>query len=239
MSIKLNQFAYLTLEEVKEWLKVKPEEAKFDTKLLRLINTACARVEKYIDGPVLSRTFVEFADGNNSNVIVPSYCPITEITEIKIDFNRNFGSADSLAADNFVLRGLPPLTQPLMGGTSVAVEGTDIVLRDDSNVAVLGRIFSGSVIQSVQMTYKAGRGNTADDLPDDLKTATLMLVDYLYMVTENRELGVGSKGVMGQSYTKKTLGDSGMPEEIEAMLQEYRDYALPNVSMPQRNTFKI
>jgi hypothetical protein len=30
-----------------------------------------------------------------------------------------------------------------------------------------------------------------------------------------------------------------MPKEVEALLQDYIDYAFPNVPMPQRNTFKI
>jgi hypothetical protein len=239
MPITLKENAFLTEEEVKEWLKITGAYGvPLQNKVLRLINTACTRVESYIDGPVLTREFIEYSDGSNSNVIMLTRWPIREITEIKIDFNRQFDGAEPVSSENFVLRGMPALTQDFIS-PAVIIDGTDIVLRDDSNTAILGRIFAGSTIQSIKVTYNAGRGDTPDDVPDDLRTAALLLVEYLYMTTENRELGVGSKGVMGQSYSKKVLGESGMPEEIEAMLNEYKDYALPNVPMPQRNTFKI
>lgn len=238
MPLELNEFAYLTLEEVKEWLKIKADDTRFDQKLTRLINTACSRVESFIDGPVLTREYTDYTDGNNSNVIIPHFWPITEIVSLKIDFNRQFGAVQGVDAENFVLRGFPPINYPLVSPT-ITVNGTDIVLRDDSNVAVLGRIFAGSVIQSIELIYKAGRGEDAAALPADLVTATLLLVEYLYQVTENRELGVGSKGSFGQSYSRKQLGESGMPEEIEAMLMEYKDAALPSVAMPQRNNFRL
>jgi hypothetical protein len=239
MSIALKDNAFLTEDEVKEWLKITGAYGvPLQNKILRLINTVCTRVESYIDAPVLSREFIEYADGSLSNVIMLTHSPVTEITEIIIDFNRNFDDATPVEPANFVLRGLPPLTQTFIS-PAVGLDGTDIVLRDDSNTAILGRVFSGSTIQSIKVTYKAGRGNTPDDVPDDLRTAALLLLEYLYMTTENRELGVGSKGVMGQSYSKKDLGESGMPKEVEALLQDYIDYAFPNVPMPQRNTFKI
>ncbi len=239
MSIALKDSSYLTVDEVKEWLKVKPanENEALINKLTRLINTACSRVESFIQAPVLTREFTEFCDGSNSNVIVPSMYPVKSITEVNIDFNRAFSDNSVVNPENYVLRGIPAMAAP--GETPIIeINGADIVLRDDSNVAILGRIFSGSTVQSIKVTYTAGRGEIGA-IPDDLVTATLMLVEYLYMISENRELGVGSKGVMGQSYTKKQLGDSGMPEEIEAMLKDYVDMALPNIPLPQRNTFRI
>lgn len=238
MPIALTDYAYLTLEETKDWIKIPQLNTEYDEIVKRLINTACARVERFIDGPVMSREFVEYSDGNNSTVLMLTHFPVTEITEIIIDYNRAFDVANALEPGQYVLRGLPPLNQAGLTDPEIQVNGSDVVLRDDANVAVLGRLFSGSVVQSIKCTYTAGRGAAAD-LPDDLKTATLMLIDYLYIVRENRELGVGSKGVMGQSYTRKQLGESGMPEEIEAMLEPYKDYALPPVSMPQRNNMKI
>lgn len=229
----LKNTSYLTLAETKAWLRI--TDNSLDSIIERLINTACERVEKYIDSPVLTREFIEFHDGNNSNVIIPSQYPVTEIVEIKIDFNRDFDSATAVRAENYVLRGLPSMK--IQGeDPEILIQGSDIVLRDDSNVAILGRIFSGSVIQSIKLTYKAGRGETADELPSDLVQATLMLVEHLYMLRENRELNVKSKSNMGgQGYTR----EPGMPKEIAEMLDVYKDMALPPVSQPQRNTFKI
>lgn len=239
MSISLSARAYLTLDETKDWLKIPLANVSHDEVVKRLINTACARVETFIDGPVLNKSYVEYMDGNNSTVLVPTHHPVREITEIKIDYNRDFAGANALESGQAVLRGFPPINQPSMTAPTLQVQGTDIVLRDDANVAVLGRLFSGSVVQSIRVTYKAGLGDASADIPDDLKTATLMLTEFMYITRENRELGVASKGVMGQSYSRRQMGDSGMPEEIEGMLHQYKDYALPAVSMPQRNNMKI
>ncbi len=239
MAIALNVRAYLTLAETKDFLKIKDSDTSKDDLVSRLINTAVARVEQYIDVPVLAKQFIEYFDGNNSNVLIPTHFPIQSISEIKIDFNRNFDNATAVDSSNYILRGIPALNQGLTGINDDQVIGLDVVLRDDSNAAIMGRIFAGSVIQSIKMTYTAGRAPDAASVPDDLKTATLMLVDYLYIIKENREYGVASKGVMGQSYSKKEVGVSGMPIEIEALINEYVDHAFGPVAVPQKNTFRI
>lgn len=237
MALELKDSSYLTVEEMKDWLNIQEANTTKDNKLTRLINVACDQVRQYIDRPVLTQEFVEWVDGNSSNVIVPTRSPVVEIVEVKIDFNRAFDAVTALQADNYVLRGLPSFKQITSGDDiNLVIDGTDIVLRDDNNSAVIGRIFSGSVIQSVQLKYKAGYGETADDLPSDLVHATLMLVEYLYIISENRELNIRSKGTFnGQNYSR----DTGMPKEISEILDNYKDFSLPAVAQPQRNTFKI
>lgn len=230
MPITLTDRSYLTLEEVKSWLAVPTSNSTKDDQITRHINTACARVETYIQSPVLSRTFVEHFDGNNSNVIVPSQYPVVSVEELKINLSGDFSTSDPLNTEAYALRGIPSLA--LEDG----VIGLDVVLRDTSSVDIIGRIVPASSIQSIQLTYTAGRGDI-DTIPDDLKTATLMLVEYLYMIRENRDLGIFSKSVNGQSYSRRgETTSSGMPLEIEAMLNSYMDMALPSVAVPQRNT---
>lgn len=228
----LNDRSYLTLLETKAWLSVPTATTTKDDQIIRHINTACARVESYIQSPVLSREFVEYFDGNNSNVIVPSHYPVESIDEIVINLSGEFETSDPLNTEAYALRHIPSLA------IEEGVIGLDVVLRDTSSVDVIGRIVPASSVQSIRITYTAGRGD-ADTMPDDLKTATLMMVEYLYILKENRELGVSSKGVMGQSYQKREVGDSGMPKEIEAMLNSYVDSALPSVAVPQRNANRI
>lgn len=243
VQLSLAPYAYLSLEETKDWLKIGRTAADTtqDTTLTRLINAACERVESFIDGPVLTRSFVEYADGNNSNVVVPTYSPVKTVESVHLDFNREFGSTTEIDGENIVLRGFPSMKQIQGSTVSVAVNGTDIILRDDSNVSILGRIMTGSTVQSLRMIYTAGLGATASELPNDILLATLMLVDFLFVQKENRDLGIRSKGTFGgQSYTRADIDeDSGMPKEIVAMLEKYKDYALPSIAQPQRNTFGI
>jgi hypothetical protein len=243
MALELKPFAYLEVEETLEFLKI-PKHNEYRNQVIRLINMACQKVEDYIDGPVIARQYTEFRDGNSSNVIVPTFFPVKEVVEIKIDFNRAFDVATALAADNYVLRGIPSLGQQASLGPSTSltvtdlyeIDGTDIVIRDDSNTAILGRLFTGSIIQSIKLTYKAGLAKDKESVPDTVKYATLLICDHFYMARENRDLHLKSKGTMGgQSYSK----DGGLPKEIEDLLQDFKDYSLGPFDVPQRNTFGL
>lgn len=246
MKLELKPFTYLDITEVADFLKIPTD--KVDEKrnqIIQLINLACARVESFIDGPVLARTYVEFRDGNSSNVLVPTYSPVKEIKEIKIDFNRAFDIATALEqGDNYVLRGVPSLDQQAKAGTVDSlvltelyeVNGTDIVIRDDNNTVLLGRLFAGSVIQSIKLTYTAGLAKDMVSVPDDLKYATMLICDHFYMARENRDIAVKSKGNMGSQHYSKELG---IPVEVEALLQDYKDYSLGPFDVPQKNTFQL
>lgn len=234
MAITLNPLAYLTLEEVKDWLNIKPENTSKDSQLTRHINMACARVEKYIDGPVMNRSVVEDFDGNNSNVIVPSLYPIVEVTELRIDMNRSFDSSTVVDPESYVLRGLPSIQ--VINDTGKI--GIDVALRDEENNAISQQISTGSNIQSIRLSYTAGRGDI-DTMPEDLKTATLMLVEWYYILKENREIGVASKGVRGESYSRRQEMPNGLPEEVVAILDQYQDFAFPAMAKPQKNNDKL
>lgn len=238
--MQLKPFTFLTLEEVKDWLKIKPADTSADLTLTRIINTATSMVEKYIDGPVLTREFIEERDGNSSDVVVPTYFPVRSVEEIRIDFNRGFGDSTKLDPTVYVLRGNPTLNQASASNPSVEIHGSDIILRDDNNTALLGRIFSGSVVQSIKLTYTAGWGDSADTLPDDLVQATLMLVEYLYIIRENRDLGILMRTSNGQMYRRdKGKGIATLPDEVTLLLDKYVDYSLGIADVPQKNTFTL
>lgn len=245
MALELKPFTFLDIDETMEFLKIPDvKKTEYRNQVIRLINMACQKIEDYIDRPVLEREFVEFRDGNSSNVIVPTYGPIKKVVELKIDFNRAFDVATALSADNYVLRGLPNMQQQasrLADTNSLDVtelfeiDGTDIVIRDDNNMALLGRLFTGSVVQSVKLTYRAGIAKDMQSVPDTIKYAALLICDHFYMARENRDLGVKSKSTHGgQSYSKEL----GVPQEIEDLLHDYKDYSFGPYDVPQKNTFQ-
>ncbi len=239
MAIAINATAWLTLIEAKAWCKIDPAVTAQDDVISRLINTACARIEKYLDAPVITREFAEPFDGTSSNVIVPSYGPVTEIVEVRVDGNGVWGDETAVDSTGLSIRGLPSMKNPV--SPAVEIRGTDIVLRSDNDIVVLGRINSGSSVQSILIRYVAGLGETEADLPEDLVTATLMYLDYLYMLKENRDIAIKSKGTMGgQTYSKADIDEeTGFPKEILSMIQAYKDYALPAVGQPQRNSIPL
>lgn len=237
--MKKSNINFLDLTEIKDWVGVQATDTSQDNKLIRLMNLACQKAESYIEGPILNRIIAETRDGNSSDTIVPDHWPVREVLEIKIDYNRAFSDATTVLPENYVLRG-PFSTGTEKLGTSpyVQVRGQDIVLRDDNNTAILGRIFAGSVVQSIEIKYKAGWGETPEDLPADLVQAAFMIVEFFYTLNKSNRLGVKSKSSNGQSISWGSDA-GGLPPEITGILDNYKDYTFGHVDKPQKNTFTI
>lgn len=214
------------------WVKGGLENRKI---IERLINTACDKVEKILQTVVVAKDFEETMDGNNSNVILPSKWPIQSITEIKIDYNRNFSDATVINPVNYFNRGYADKRQ-LPTDTSIRIVGNDVVLRDDGKDSIVGKIFSGSVLGSIKIKYKAGWALDNSDIPWDLRQATTLLVEYYYFQRSNRDLNITSKGVRGESFTK--IKD-GIPDTIMEMLEPYCDISLPLFEKSQTNVFGV
>ena len=226
------------------------KNSKTVRKIEKLINYACAKIESIIDTNVLPQTFVENLDGNLSNVIQPTHWPVQSITELRLDYNRNFPDATVVNVSNYFLRGTPDKRQRVTD-TSIRIVGTDIVLRDDDEQYIIGRVFAGSVLGSILLTYVAGwtnsvtRGTDSDtaiptidaiDLPQDMVLAATQLTEWFYYQRENRDLGVSGKGVVGENYTKTT---DGIPNQIHQLIEQYVDLSFGQHNQPQRNTWGI
>jgi hypothetical protein len=242
MALKSN--VYLTMFEVADWLNldrgvVTPADSKYKERTFNilelLINAAADKVESIIRTSVIAKSFTEDHDGSNSNVILPHHWPITEIEELKIDTIRQFPSDTLLDEVNYFLRGYADRRQT-SGDLSIRLVGDSVVLRDDNERYILGRIFAGSSLGSIRIKYKAGWATAASDVPFDIKLATLQLIEFWFVQRDNKDINVSSKSVKGESYSK--LKDS-IPEQIHEMLQPYVDESLGTHSVPQRNTFKI
>ncbi|MDZ4810751.1 MAG: hypothetical protein SGI96_21150 [Bacteroidota bacterium] len=210
-------------------------DARLVRVLSEIINSACQKIEKMIDGPVLIREFTEEQDGSNSNSLKPHHHPVVSITEIKIDYNRNFVAGTEINPAQYFVRGGSDIRQT---GTDpeIRIVGNDVVLRDDNEQFILGRIFAGSVLGSIRIKYKAGWGKDLDDIPSDLKLACYMLAKYFWFQRENNDVGVTSKSVKGESYTRMK---DGVPEAVWEMTSPYQDLSLGTRPVPQRNYFSI
>lgn len=202
--------------------------------IIEIINNVTDMVETILSAPVLAKEFKETLDGNNSNVLIPTQYPIQEIVEIKIDTNRNFDAATALDPVNYFLRGQADKRQ--IPSLSLRVVGQDIVIRDDNEKYILGRMFAGSALGSIQLIYKAGWALDINDVPGDMRMATLLLFEFFWMQRDNRDLNIQSKGVKGESYTKV---EKSIPQQVLDLLEPYKDVSLGNHQMMQRNTFKI
>lgn len=224
-TLKSNTF--LTLDDVKDHLRIPLSNTDHDNRVTRWINMVTDMAEKYIDGPILTREFTEVHDGDASNTIIPDHFPVREITELRIDYLGDFTPPTTVIDLNYVaIRGQSDL--------SIGIRGTDVIVRNDGNTSIVGRLFIGSVLQSIQIKYTAGQGDSAAEIPEDLKYAVLLGVEHFYILRENRELGIKSKSqFQGQSYTR----DTGLPVEVTTLLDQYKDTSLGRANRPQKNTF--
>lgn len=227
--ITLKSNTFLGTEDVMDHLRIPTsKQAEYERTVNRLINMVTDMMEKYIEGPILTRSFTEVFDGNNTNVIVPKYGPVRTATELRIDYNGDFAPATSVIPLEYVnVRGGPDL--------ELGIKGSDVVMRNDENTSIIGRLFVGSVIQSVQLKYTAGLGADAASLPEDLKYAALLAIEYFYILRENRELNISSKNNNNQGYSRT----QGLPQEVRDILDSYRDYTFGQANRAQKNEFPL
>ena len=114
----------------------------------------------------------------------------------------------------------------------IAFVGSDIVFRDDTENFIIGHIYPGAILGAIRLRYRAGRGNDHTDLPADIVLATTQLVEFWYFQRENRDIGIQSKGVKGESYSKPV---QGIPQQITDTLEKYEDISLGSHAQPQRH----
>ncbi len=225
---------FLTLEDVRDWLKIPADattkDPNINNRLQRIINQVTDMAERYVQGPIKTREIPEeFHDGDSSNTIVPDFYPVRTITAIHVDFNRAFTTPTLIDPSNYILRGAPDSTFPSQ------VRGTDIVLRDDNSNSIIGRIFTGSTAGSIKLQYTAGWGADQSELPGDLVSAILMGIEFYYMLRESRDLNVKGKSVNGQSISRV----QGLPKEVTDILDTYVDHTFGRNNMMQKNTFVL
>lgn len=241
--------AFITVDEVKEWLDINddqldvpddptpfPEGVERRRRRMEMfINLACDYIERTIQTNVLKKEYQEDLDGNGSNVIVPSFWPILKVNELKIDFNRQFGAESIVDEINQILRATADIRQDTSAPT-LKIIGSDIVLRDDAEDNVIGRIFSGSILGSIRIKYEAGWADDANDVPAMLKQAALMLVEFYEFKRSEKTLGVSSKGVRGESFSKFT---DTVPDSINELLAPFENVSIGTYTQVQQNVFGV
>ena len=232
--VQLKPNVFLSLDDVKDWLGITQamvdKDSTLDNRLARLLNSMTDMAERHIHGPIKTRSIpAEFHDGDSSNTIIPDFWPVRDVGSIYVDFNRAFTAPTLVEKSNYILRGAPDPTFPNQ------VRGSDIVLRDDNDTSIVGRIFTGSTVGSIKIAYTAGWGADQTEIPADLINAILLGVEYYYRKRDSKDLGVKSKSVNGQSISFT----QGLPKEVTDILDTYTDYTLGRNNRPQTNTFTL
>ena len=179
----------VTLSEAKAQLSV--TSSSHDTMITGLIKTARRQVERYLKRALITQTWKVYYNCFHYCMEIP-YAPIQSVTHVK--YYDDSGTLQTLSSDLY--------------WEDLASEPGKIVRKYD---AVYPELLVGRP-NAVEIQYVAGYGD-ADDVPEDIRLAILMLVtDYF----DNRgEVVVGSIA-------------QRIPGFIKDLLHDYRMYSFAN-----------
>lgn len=168
----LNSNAMTTLATAKTYLKIPTLEVGQDTMIELFINSASDDIERYCQRQFKSQSYTEYHHGRNQNILLFHQYPVVSVSELRIDFQSDFTSSDSLIA------------------------ATDYRIGDDNNTLVLvnGQVFSKGV-NNVRVIYTAGFAT----IPSSLENACLWIVSYYNRMREGQNIGRTSKSKEGES----------------------------------------
>ena len=197
----LAQNALVSLTEAKERLDQPLDIPKADEKLIEnLINRSSARIESHLDRDLKEATVTEFYDGSDTGTLWVRRFPLTAITLLNIDPNRDF-----------------------LSGT--AIQPADVVIDSERGTV---RFFPGTKsprasfaigVKNVKITYTGGFAT----VPEDLKDACLILIARSFMRVKQGAEGIISESIAGYSASYEgTTRESGLPLEVQGILTRYK-----------------
>jgi hypothetical protein len=147
---------------------------------------AASLTQRGLDGNGVSRLLstsrTEYFDGDNSDTLHVKAYPISAVTSLYVDPDRDYGSTTEISSDDY---------------TYYATEGT---IKTD------GALLAGGH-KSIKLTYTGGYST----VPADLQQAVKELVLFWYKRNTDKRVGVASISVGGQSMSYETnIPDSVM-----------------------------
>jgi uncharacterized phiE125 gp8 family phage protein len=168
----LNGNAMTTLATAKAYLKIPTLETGMDSMIELFINAASDDIERYCQRQFKSQSYTEYHHGRNQNILLLDQYPIISVTELRIDFEADFTSSDSL------------------------IDSDDYRIGDANNTIILvnGQVFSKG-FHNIRVIYTAGFST----IPSSLENACLWIVAYYNRMREGQNIGRTSKSKEGES----------------------------------------
>jgi len=139
-----------TLANVKAWIK--EPGTGLDALISDLISRVSKQIKVYCERDILSTTYTEYYNGRGTNSLMLNQYPVTAITSINDDLDRNFTSETLIDSDDIIFN----------SGTDKAKAG--IVYLDGLNFSC-GR-------NNIKVVYVAGYAT----IPADLEQACIRMV---------------------------------------------------------------
>ena len=168
-----------TLSEVKNYLKV--DTSADDNLITTLLQSAREVAERYLNQALITQTITEKLDRLNKPIIYLSVSPVISVTSFQYNDSQN--TTQTYSSTNYIVDNFekPARLSLAYGKTWPTLYGN---------------------INDVTITYTAGYGSAASNVPMQIRQAILMMVADAY---DNRE-----------DYVKK------LPTASEYLLDQYR-----------------
>lgn len=191
----LNANALVSLATLKTYVKVPISVTSEDSILERFINGASERCERYCNRRFTSQQYTEIRDGGRINEILLFQWPVTGITSLHVDSDRDF-DADAL------------------------IDPSNYSIISDQNAEGIGLrrydAFFPKGAGTIQIVYTAGY--TAFAAPSDLQEACLLISAYWYKLQQQEEHNVASKSKGDEDVTLI----QGIPVNASQILDDYK-----------------
>jgi len=181
----LSPYLLTTVDKVKKYLNLPSDVSNSDdSSILSFIRQKSNVIENYLNRKVRLQTFTEFYDGDGSNTLQVDNYPISSVTSLNVDSQRDFDSTTDVDSDNYDIdkkRG-----RIIAGENLLDAEYYVDRFRGGNNYHGYGAVFP-RVLNSVKIVYVAGFNDflIATDINDTVEwsnassqSATLTAGEY-------------------------------------------------------------
>jgi hypothetical protein len=165
-----------------------------------------AAVKAYVDTDFTTTTKTELLDGSRSDTIVLEGYPIISVSAIYFYPNTSGAEGSLVDLESYIVK---------------------------PEAIYLTNLYTPAGRGKVRVDYTYGYAS----VPDDVKMAVKLGVEAFMARRARKTVGVGSRSKEGESESFVSAWDkkSGLPVEVTGLLQIYRTYEVPVISLAQRN----
>jgi len=192
----LDQYALVTLDNVREALGFTVTESGDDSLLTNLINRVSTRIETYCRRKFKVRSYTEYHDGDGSPEVLVDNYPIVSVDSLWDDTDRAFtDSANDLIAS----------------GDYIKYE-TEGAIRLFNNETVFQTGW-----QNIKVTYSGGYTT----IPADIEQASIDWVVTLYRKQKDQTHGYMTKAASGTSIM---IDLQAIPKDVKDVLDSHKKF---------------
>jgi hypothetical protein len=189
MTVELDTYALVTLDEAKNYLMEDPvaDLDREEDLINRLINGISAAAETYMNRKIIARDYTEDQDGSGTDSMQLRQYPIVSLTSVCVDWERNFPVGLNIALSDIIIYSEE-------GKIVRSPSGLNIYIDEETGKIVKYSTFARGK-KNVRTIYNAGYAT----VPHDIKHVVLQEIVWHYENTTKKKLGVQAVAAVGEN----------------------------------------